>query len=1391
MRGQVLAMAKNTSKKQIIFFHPDLGIGGAERLVVDAAVGLQRRGHRVAIFTSHCDSRHCFDEARDGTLDVRVRGNSIVPPSILNRFSIICAILRQVHLIIQIYLFSSELRQLQPDVFFVDQLSAGIPLLRILSPAARILFYCHFPDKLLAQRQGVLKWLYRVPFDWLESWSTGCSDVIVVNSKFTSSIFAKAFPSLKDRSPEVVYPCVTYDPSHSHINDTVADGNGGEHLWEDKKVILSINRFEKKKETGLAIRAFARIPAEERRSGRLVIAGGYDPRIAENVSYHKELSTLAGGLGLKVATASNLVTAMSIPTDIDIVFLLSVPSSLKSTLLKAARLLAYTPKFEHFGIVPLEAMLAEVPVLAAKTGGPKESVVDGECGWLRDVDHEEEWSEVMKLVLHRLSPLQLQEMGRKGRQRVLAEFTQSSMAERLDVAIEEMTEAQHPLRRKNRATDNHKPTGIITMAEFPVLCQAAILLSTRRIESIVLASARPFGLGAMDRVIGPKAPTSWSPSPLAGRRRKHEQISLDCDNTGSIRRGPSFPSGAEGAALRIELNSPALPGAFPETPARKKIQPQPRTVTVASRRISHNIFVRGFDWISSWFTHSEDSFATKSEDPIPPRPEKRLRLSTPGGELESAPLAKSESEKDNGLQNSSSRTENPTALHGGPSIFSRPIEQWRTPLPTPSPEPSDEVLEKPNTQNNKELLEKVAGDSPCFKYVKHGQLKDSPITSAKSGKGSIARARNVIDILKGTRNSKIQKTQKKNSRLDSAFSTLLQCSSPKQWFELDGPGKQTSLMRERLRAIKTLQSKLRVLYPRMPDKELKHLTLDEMVECFRRPSEEEVEELSRQRERQGKRPIKDLFWVEVEAAFIRLVVDEERHLAQRKLSQPMEEDLENELNKEDSTTSLNATNGLNLVPILSPNRVAPTSAPIFGSSEKTMPQAPPTAPIIDNDLSTLEDAPPAPPVRHIGFAGETSAFVPHTPQHQGIWPTDIKRYDSTSLAGARAYPMDNPSFAHVREFLNCNSPLQDSPETPPRTDVPGMAPNNAYSPASPSKKQNASGSEEADTKLPGNGESPTRSVEALGNELSKLEMFEPRSGWFELEKQSREEAAEEKRRKEKAEREAALRAEQEALERARLEEEARREKEQAEERLEELRKTRIIHALPHDWKTKLDDTMAIKNPARKVAGELSRKDFGTLLPQSLVEGVGWLNDEIVNEFLDIAVKKKLEESGWTKTVGTAPKVHAFNTHLYSTFQSKGYNGVRRWAMRAKLGGKRLLDTEEILIPINDCAHWTLLVISGKDRTIRYYDSLGGGHKKYTDFALQYLAKELGNDFKENEWKVEKSWSQQQNNSNDCGVFVCMNGLALITGKHPSKAFETKDMPLAREMVAGILLGMQL
>lgn len=422
-----------------MFFHPDLGIGGAERLVVDAAVSLQELGHKVTIFTSHCDKTHCFEEVRDGTLDVRVRGNTIVPHSILGRFTILCAILRQFLLILKISYFSFELLELDPEILFVDQLSACIPILRKRAPGARILFYCHFPDKLLAQRSNWIKSFYRWPFDWLESFSTGASDVIVVNSNYTKSVFAQAFPRLSYRSPRVVHPCVDLDAQTKDLDEKQ---NGADRAWTTKKTLLSINRFERKKNVGLSIRAYAGLSKEEKDKSLLIIAGGYDPRMSENVSYHKSLQKLATSLDLTHATFDNAITAMSQSFDTNLIFLLSVSTALKSTLLESCTLLIYTPAFEHFGIVPLEAMLAKKPVLAANTGGPKETVVDEETGWLRDPEKIEQWTEIMSMTLANDGKGELLEMGEKGRRRAIENFSKRSMAQKINDIMEKMLNAK-------------------------------------------------------------------------------------------------------------------------------------------------------------------------------------------------------------------------------------------------------------------------------------------------------------------------------------------------------------------------------------------------------------------------------------------------------------------------------------------------------------------------------------------------------------------------------------------------------------------------------------------------------------------------------------------------------------------------------------------------------------------------------------------------------------------------------------------------------------------------------------------------------------------------------------------------------------------------------------
>ena len=385
----------------------------------------------VGIFLLDCQSDSRFGKQRlsitQGTLDVRVRGDKLFPQSVGGRLMILCAILRQIALVVSTSLLSTELKMLAPDVIFVDQLSICVPLFRIIYPRAKILFYGHYPDRLLVkQDQGWtkhIKNIYRVPFDAIEEWSTGCADSIVVNSKYTRSVYRSTFPWFRVRSLRVIYPCV---------DTTVTEqASSPSSLWPDKKLLLSINRFEGKKDLSLAVEAYAGLSKQERSNARLVLAGGYDSAIHENVRTHKALQELADSLQLTHATFKPQDTALTDMStdDVDVLFLLSVPQELKTRLLQSASILVYTPTNEHFGIVPLEAMLAGVPVLATNTGGPLETIYDGRTGWLRSPSKVDQWTDVMRKPLIPSSAGSLAKMGESGKERVLAEFSQTKMTE--------------------------------------------------------------------------------------------------------------------------------------------------------------------------------------------------------------------------------------------------------------------------------------------------------------------------------------------------------------------------------------------------------------------------------------------------------------------------------------------------------------------------------------------------------------------------------------------------------------------------------------------------------------------------------------------------------------------------------------------------------------------------------------------------------------------------------------------------------------------------------------------------------------------------------------------------------------------------------------------------
>ncbi|XP_038048588.1 alpha-1,3/1,6-mannosyltransferase ALG2-like [Patiria miniata] len=397
---------------KVVFVHPDLGIGGAERLVVDAALALQARGHSVKLLTAHHDPSHCFKETSDGTLDVKAVGDWL-PRSFCGRFYALCAYIRMIYVALYLVLFSG----LQYDVVFCDQISACIPFLK-MRRKPKVLFYCHFPDQLLTQRLTFLKRLYRAPIDWLEEKTTGMAHCVLVNSSFTAKTFAKTFPSLSHIQPDVLYPSLNFAAFDGPVQ-TPTD------LLPPNvdTLFLSINRFERKKNLGLAIEALGKLlenlPAKERKGVHLVMAGGYDERVTENREHYLELRQLVDRLQLAD----------------HITFKRSFSDAEKLSLLSNCSCLLYTPSNEHFGIVPIEAMYMSRPVVAVNSGGPLETVVDGKTGFLREPDAES-FAEAMREFVTKKDLTKI--FGKAGRARVVSSFSFKAFGNKLDRLVRKL-----------------------------------------------------------------------------------------------------------------------------------------------------------------------------------------------------------------------------------------------------------------------------------------------------------------------------------------------------------------------------------------------------------------------------------------------------------------------------------------------------------------------------------------------------------------------------------------------------------------------------------------------------------------------------------------------------------------------------------------------------------------------------------------------------------------------------------------------------------------------------------------------------------------------------------------------------------------------------------------
>ncbi|CAL2047899.1 unnamed protein product [Caenorhabditis brenneri] len=185
--------------------------------------------------------------------------------------------------------------------------------------------------------------------------------------------------------------------------------------------------------------------------------------------------------------------------------------------------------------------------------------------------------------------------------------------------------------------------------------------------------------------------------------------------------------------------------------------------------------------------------------------------------------------------------------------------------------------------------------------------------------------------------------------------------------------------------------------------------------------------------------------------------------------------------------------------------------------------------------------------------------------------------------------------------------------------------------------------------------------------------------------------------------------------------------------------------------------------------EILRKDLRKL------EGPRWLNDNIINFYLQLICHRSLQNPEY-------PKTFALNTYFYGNLTEKGYASVRRWTKKTDLFSYDL-----ILVPVHKLDHWSLAVVDLAKKKIDLFDSKYDRDMEVLRTLKEYIVEEYEHkkmkqfDFTAWEFRqITERPRQSDDNNSDCGVFLCQYAQCISLRKTP--LFSEEDMPNLRKLM---------
>ena len=250
----------------------------------------------------------------------------------------------------------------------------------------------HFVQPARASRRGIARMASR--------WLHAASDRRVVRYIATSQAVRQGMLDRRETTPDKVAVILNgIGPIDTASLDPASSVRQRLHLAPGAHLVLYVGRLEPEKGVADLVEAMQLVAADDH-GVRCVVAGSGSEHSAINQQ-------------IKRAGLEQVVRLIGFQLDV-------------ASLINAADVFVLPSLAEAFGLVLVEAMQFAKPVVATRSGGPAEIVVDGETGILIAPSRPHELAQAINKLLR--DETLRQRMGLAGRERFAAQFTSRHMA---------------------------------------------------------------------------------------------------------------------------------------------------------------------------------------------------------------------------------------------------------------------------------------------------------------------------------------------------------------------------------------------------------------------------------------------------------------------------------------------------------------------------------------------------------------------------------------------------------------------------------------------------------------------------------------------------------------------------------------------------------------------------------------------------------------------------------------------------------------------------------------------------------------------------------------------------------------------------------------------------